>query len=470
VDGRRAAAEEVSRAPGRAAFGALDGAALVVTAVVGAGIFTVPSYVASLAGSSAVTLGLWIAGGLLALAGALCYAELGTRLPRGGAEYVYLRAAFGEPLAFLSGWTSFVAGFSGAIAAAAAGFAAYLAGLVPSISQFSLGTLRIGPMTASLTGTTTTAVALIALFTLVSVAGVRTSRMATNALAVIIVAGIVVIAAAGFMGNVAPTAVASAVGASPWSALVPIFFTYSGWNAAAYVAGEFRNPATAIPRALVGGTLAVTVLYVAVNAAMLRTLSVGALASAVAPVSNGAAVTMGSSGQLIVTLLVLVALASSVCAMVVTGPRVYTEMSRDGVLPRFFGATKGRDVSVAAIVVQSLWSAVLVLTGTFAQIVTYTGFAIVVFSGAAVCALFVLRRRIGAPSGYRVPWYPWVPGAFVACCSAITIASIRYAPGPSLVGLALILAGLPLRMVLSRRDRGLSRAAVIAPEKVMAAP
>jgi basic amino acid/polyamine antiporter, APA family len=118
-------------------------------------------------------------------------------------------------------------------------------------------------------------------------------------------------------------------------------------------------------------------------------------------------------------------------------------------------------VPVASAIAQSLWSAVLVLTGTFGQIVTYTGFSIVVFSGAAVCALFMLRRRSGAPVGYKVPGYPWVPALFVASCVAITIASVRYAPGPSLVGLALILAGLPLRKLLHQRDPAVASEAVV---------
>lgn len=442
----------MSRSSARVGFGALDGAALVVTTVVGAGIFTVPTYVASLAGSAGVTIGLWIVGGLLALAGALCYAELGARLPRGGAEYAYLRAAFGEPLAFLSGWTSFIAGFSGAIAAAAVGFAVYLAGAVPSIARFTIGTLHVGPITMTLDGTTITALALIAVFTAVSISGVRASRAATNALAAVIIAGVVIVVAAGAVGSAAPSGPAPAGAGSAWSALVPIFFTYSGWNAAAYVAGEFRDPARAIPRALVGGTLAVTLLYVAINVALLRSLGPPGLATAVAPVSTVAAIAFGSAGQMAVTLLVLAAMASSVCAMVITGPRIYSEMSRDGVLPRFFGRSGSRGVPVASAIVQSVWSAVLVLTGTFGQIVTYTGFSIVVFSGAAVCALFVLRRRAGAPLGYRVPGYPWVPALFVASCLAITLASIRYAPGPSLVGVALIVIGLPVRLALRRRS------------------
>ena len=461
----------MSRPAGRAGFGALDGAALVVTTVVGAGIFTVPTYVAGLAGGVAATLGLWIAGGLLALAGALCYAELGARLPRGGAEYAYLRAAFGEPLAFLSGWTSFIAGFSGAIAAAAVGFAMYLAGAVPAIAQLTVGVLRVGPVTVTLTGTTLVALALIGCFTLVSVSGVRASRAATNALAVFIVVGIVIIVVAGFMGDVARSAPVPKAQGNAWSALVPIFFTYSGWNAAAYVAGEFRDPTRAIPRALAGGTLVVIVLYVAINVALLRALSPAGLAAAEAPVASAAGLTMGSLGQLTVTVLALTALASSVCAMAITGPRIYAEMSRDGVLPRFFGKSASREVPVGSAMAQSVWSALLVLTGTFGQIVTYTGFSIVVFSGAAVCALFVLRRRGGRPAGYGVPGYPIVPALFVMSCLAITIASIRYAPGPSLVGLALILAGLPFRPALRQRPTALSSGTTLMPsEKVMAAP
>jgi APA family basic amino acid/polyamine antiporter len=454
----------------RAGFGATDGAALVVTTVVGAGIFTVPAYVASLAGGARATLGLWVAGGLLALIGALCYAELGARVPRGGAEYAYLRAAFGEPFAFLSGWTSFIAGFSGAIAAAAVGFAVYLGGLIPTIAQFALASVRVGPITLSVNGTTVTAVALIALFTGVAVSGIRTSRAATNALAVLIVVGILVIVATGFRGNDAAAAPAPPVTASAWSALVPIFFTYSGWNAAAYVAGEFRDPARAIPRALIGGTLAVTVLYVAINAAMLRTLSPGGLAVAEAPVARTASIAMGATGQLTVTLLVLTALASSVCAMVITGPRIYAEMSRDRVLPAFFSRASRGAVPVASAIAQSLWSAMLVLTGTFAQLVTYTGFAIVVFSSAAVCALFVLRRRDGLPATYRAPGYPWLPAVFVLACVAITIASIRYAPGPSLAGVALILGGLPVRAALRQRPHDHGSPTIVARENVMAAP
>ncbi|MDP9177801.1 MAG: amino acid permease [Gemmatimonadota bacterium] len=434
-------------------FGAMDGAALIVSSVVGAGIFTVPSYVASIAGTPALTIALWFAGGLLALAGALCYAELATRFPRGGAEYVYLREAFGETAGFLSGWTSFIAGFSGAIAAAAVGFAAHVTGVMPAFARSAEWTLSIGPLTLPLSATTAIALALIALFTMISIAGVSASRLATNGLALVIVVGLAVLAFVGFFG--APGRVAapvSAKSAMAFSALVPIFFTYSGWNAAAYVAGEFRDPQKNIPRALILGTLIVTLLYVALNVVLIRVLSPAGLAAASTPVATAARALVGNAGGALTMVLVLAAMASSVCALIITGPRIYREMARDGVLPSMFaGSAKKDGPPASAAIAQSIWSGVLVLTGTFQQIVTYTGFAILLFSGAAVMAVFILRRRYGAPKGFAVPGYPLVPLAFVASVALIAVLSFRYAPGPSILGVVLIAAGLPLLMLTRQR-------------------
>lgn len=430
---------------GDARFGAVDGAALVIASVVGAGIFTVPAYVARLAGTSWLTLALWGLGGLLAMAGALCYSELAARHPRGGAEYVYLREAFGETTGFLSGWTSFIAGFSGAIAAAAVGFAAHLADVSGSAALDAQWPVAIGPLAVQVSAESLVAIALIAVCTVISVAGVRMGRFTTNALTMAIVAGIVVITVAGAVSppsGSGATAGTAASGAA--SALVPIFFTYSGWNAAAYVAAEYRNPPRDVPRALIGGTLVVTVLYMGINFAMLQVYPAPVLGSSPAPVSAAARVLLGPEGGATVAALVLTALASSVCAMAITGPRIYAEMAADGVLPRAFH-TDGAAPPAVAVIAQSVWSAVLVLTGTFEEIVTYTGFAIVLFSGAAVAALLVLRRRHGRPTTFAVPGYPVVPVVFIACTVLIALASFRYAPGPSAIGVVLIAAGIPLR-------------------------
>ncbi len=441
----------------RGRFGAIDGAALVVSSVVGAGIFTVPSYVASIAGAPVVVIALWVCGGLLALAGALCYAELATRFPKGGAEYVYLREAFGETTAFLSGWTSFIAGFSGAIAAAAVGFAAHAADALPSLGRIAARSLSLGPLTITMSATTLLAVALIAVFTIVSMSGVRASRLATNSLALLIVAGLAVLVLSGASVE-APAALGSgsSISAGAMSALVPIFFTYSGWNAAAYVAGEFRDPGKNIPRALIAGTLIVTVLYVGLNVTIMRALTPAGLAASTTAIASGARVLLGDVGGALVLVLVLAALSSSVCALVITGPRIYMQMARDRSLPALFAASGGsEEPPKAAIVAQSCWSALLVLTGTFQQIVTYTGFSILLFSGAAVASVFVFRRRQGRPTGFAVPGYPLVPLAYLASVVLIAVASFRYAPGPSLLGIALIAAGVPVQ--LAARQRGAPR-------------
>ncbi len=433
-------------------FGAIDGASLVIASVVGAGIFSVPSFVAGSARSPVTILVLWLGGGLLALTGALCYAEMATRFRRGGAEYVYLREAFGGVAGFLSGWTSFIAGFSGAIAAAAVAFAAHLASIAPGLARMPAETLSIGPLTFTLSATTGVAVAIIAIVTVVSISGVGASRLATNALAFVIVVGLALLASAGFAADGPATPVVAGAGIGALSALVPIFFTYSGWNAAAYVAGEFRDPGRNIPRALIAGALAVTVLYVGVNWSLIRILSPEGLAASDTPIASAAGVAFGAAGGAITTVLILAALASSVCALVITGPRIYVEMARDGALPPLFASTRGPDSTpAAAAIAQSVWSALLVLTGTFGQIVTYTGFSILLFSGAAVTALFVFRRRHGKPSTFSVPGYPILPLAFVAAVIFIAIGSFRYAPGPSLVGLGLIAIGLPVRLLTRRR-------------------
>jgi APA family basic amino acid/polyamine antiporter len=189
----------------------------------------------------------------------------------------------------------------------------------------------------------------------------------------------------------------------------------------------------------------------------LRTLSLDGLAQSTAPVAAAASAVLGSWGGGIVGALVLAALASSVCAMVITGPRVYLEMARDGVLlPLFARRTAGDRVPVVAAIAQSVWSSVLVLTGTFEQIVTYTGFAIVMFSGLAVASLFVLRRRLGTPATFSVPGYPLLPAAFLVCALLIAVASFRYAPDASLMGLALIAAGIPVRWMMRSASAGSS--------------
>jgi len=436
----------------RGKLGTLDGTALVVSTVIGAGIFTVPSVIASLTGSASGFIAVWIAGGVLAIAGALSYAELASRFPEAGGEYVYLREAFGPVAGFLSGWTSFIAGFSGAIAASAVGFARYLTPMWPSVGGPPLARMGAGPLSVTISPTTLIAVGLILAFTAVAVAGLESSRRTNNALAVLLVLGIVGFVVAGGVRLPATTPVTATSRVTAGgimgvtAALVPVMFTYSGWNAAAYVANEFDAPRRTVPRALALGAAVVTVLYVALNVTYLSALSVGGIAGTPTPGEGAAAVILGEARRNWLTPIVLAALASSVCAMVITGPRIYLQMARDGAMPRAFAAVRARDgFPVTSIILQSVWSCVLVLTGTFEAIVTYTGFAVVLFAGAAVVSVFVFRRRDAQPwNGYRVWGFPVVPALFVLASVLMLQATIAREPLPSLAGLALMAAGLPL--------------------------
>jgi APA family basic amino acid/polyamine antiporter len=447
----------------RGQLGALDGAALVVSTVTGAGIFTVPSIVASLTGSGSGFIAVWVVGGLLAIAGALSYAELASRLPDAGGEYVYLREAFGPVAGFLSGWTSFIAGFSGAIAASAVGFARYLTPMWPSVGGPPLARFGAGPLTVTISPVTLVAVALILTFTAVAVAGLESSRRTNNALAVLLILGIMTFVVAGLVRLPDVPDVPSVAATPPLTpggitgiaaALVPVMFTYSGWNAAAYVANEFDTPGRTVPRALVLGAVIVTVLYVALNVTYLRALSVSGIAATPTPGEGTTAVILGAVRRNWLTPIVLAALASSVCAMVITGPRIYLQMARDGAMPRAFAAERDGDAfPVTSIALQSIWSCVLVLTGTFDAIVTYTGFAVVLFSGAAVASLFVFRRRDAQPwTGYRVWGFPITPAVFVIASALMLEATIAREPLPSLAGVALMAAGLPL-YVWSKRSK-----------------
>lgn len=442
-------------------LGPLDGAALVVANVVGIGIFTTPGIVAGMLADAGAFMGLWALGGVLALCGALVYAELGATYPEAGGEYVYIRNAFGPLAGFLSGWTSFVAGFSGAIAAAAVGFAAYLDRLIPGAGdETALLELSPGLLSFEASPRVVVALALIAVLTAAHMRGLRVARFTQNALAALsalVIVGLIVVGLlspyAGSPG--AAAAAPSRGGGELLVALVLVMFTYSGWNAPAYLAGEMRSPRRSLRTAVLLGTAGVTLLYLGLNLAYLRVVPFHELAGNVAVADTAAAALLGDAAAEVVAVLVLLALASAVGAMIMTGPRVYFAMARDGCFPSALGRVGGRTrTPVLALALQAIWSGVLALTGTFEALVAYTGFAIVAFSTVAVASLFVLRRR---PGRFRRPgtvWgYPFTPIAFLVAGVAMLVQALRYQPGASLAGLGVIAGGLPVYLWNARRSR-----------------
>ena len=445
-------------------LGTIDAAAVVVSNVIGSGILLMPAIVARLAPEYWALMSVWLVGGLLAFAGAMAYAELATMRPRAGGEYVYLRAAYGPLPAFLTGWTSFVAGFSGAIAAAAVGLAGFLGSTVPVFGdQTPWFSLSLGALSLTLSPQNLTAVAIIAFFSLVHAVGLGPGRVVQNTLAAIKVLGLAAFAVAGLMwghpsaATTAPAAVAGdGVTVGGWLlALVPVMFSYSGWNAAAYVAEEIREPSRRLPRALALGTATVVIVYLAMNAFYLHVLPMATLKALELRVIDAAAERLfaGAAAGALNGLSVLIT-AGTISAMVFAGPRVYYAMARDGLfLPAAARVHPRWRTPVVSIAAQGVWSAILVLSGTFSQLASYTGFAIVLFAGIAVAGLFVLRwREPDAARPFRAWGYPLAPALFTAMSAAMVVNAVWRDPGPSAAGLVVIGCGVPIYYLLRGRS------------------
>ena len=442
-------------------LGPLDAAAIIVSNVIGGGILFTPPQIAASVPSALPFLSTWVAGGMLAFSGAMAYAELAALRPRAGGEYVYLREAFGRFAAYLTGWTSFVAGFSGAIATSAVVLAFYLGRFVPAAGNSTpFFTLPIIPGTLALTFSpqTVTAIAAIAAMALIHIRGVGPGRIVGDVLASLKVLAFVLFVAFGFAigeGRMANLSESAPVPPSGWLlALIPVMFTYSGWNAASYVAEEIRNPGRNVPRAFALGTGAVIVLYVLLNSLYLFVLPVAALGKVQGSVLDVIADRLlGSTAGNIMGVVSIVSLLASISAMTFAGPRVYFAMARDKVFFRRASSIHARYRTPAvSIVAQSIWSALLVLSAKADALVNYTGFAIVLFSGIAVVALFVLRaREPNAERPFRAWGYPVAPAIYAITSAAILINGLYRDPGPTGAGALIILAGIPLYLLFRRR-------------------
>lgn len=435
-------------------LGRYDAAAIIVSNVIGGGILFTPPQVAAAVPSAPVFLSTWIAGGLLAFAGAMAYAELAALRPRAGGEYVYLREAYGSFVAFLSGWTSFIAGFSGAIATSAVVLAFYVGRFVPAAGDATpFFSIPIVPGLIVLSFSPQTVVALAAIWGLawVHLRGVGPGRLVGNVLATLKVGALVLFIAFGFSfgtGSLANIAEPGAWTPNGWLlALIPVMFTYSGWNAAAYVAEEIRDPGTNVPRALAMGTAAVIALYLLMNALYLYVFPVAELAGIRGSVLDVIADRLlGPVGGDVMGIVSIVSLLAGISAMTFAGPRVYFAMARDGVFFRRAAQVHERyRTPVTAILAQAAWSSALVVSARADTLVNYTGFAVVLFAGVAVFALFLLRRRYpDAPRPFRAWGYPFAPAIYVLTSAAMLINGLYRTPGPTGAGMLVIAAGVPL--------------------------
>jgi basic amino acid/polyamine antiporter, APA family len=441
-------------------LGVADAAALVVSNVIGVGIFTTPGIVCGMLPRPAAVLAVWGLGGLLALSGAMAYAELAALIPKAGGEYVYLREGYGRLAAFLTGWTSFVAGFSGAIAAGAIGLTVYLGRFFPAAADPSaLASLSMGRLSLTVSRPSLIALAIIVALGAIHVRGVRPGRMVQNTLASALVLGLILFITLGFTLGKGSLENLSGGGKSPASswllALIPVMFSYSGWNAAAYVAEEVREPSRSVPRALAWGTAAVIAIYLGLNALYLYAVPVGELSGRINAAEAAAERLLGPAAAGWLAALAVLIILASLSAMTLAGPRIYYAMARDEVfLPAAARVHPRFGTPAVAIAAQTAWSCLLVLSGTFEQLLTYTGFAIILFSGVAVCALFVLRwKSPRARRPFRAWGYPIAPAIFALASFAIVVNAILEAPLPSAFGLLVMAAGVPLYWLMRRRAR-----------------
>jgi APA family basic amino acid/polyamine antiporter len=435
-------------------LGPLDAAAVIVSNVIGGGILFSPPQVAASVPSALLFLSTWAAGGLLAFAGAIAYSELAALRPRAGGEYVYLREAYGPLAAFLTGWTSFVAGFSGAVAANAIFFPVYLGRFVPIAgvsNPFFTVPIWPGRLELNFSPQSICAIVLVWGFAFIHLRGVGPGTIVGNVLATFKVSALVLFVALGFAlgdGNVSNITHVAPVAATNWLlALIPVMFAYSGWNAASYIAEEIRDPGRNAPRAFAVGTGAVVALYVGLNMLYLYVMPVDKLASIQGSVLDVVADgLLGSAAGNVMAVVAMVSLSASVSAMMFAGPRVYFAMARDGLFFRAAGVVHPRYRTPAtAIIAQASWTSLLILAAAGNTLVNYTGFAITVFLGLGVAAVFVLRaRKPTEDRPYRAWGYPFFPGLYVVASIAILFNALATGLEGAISSAVIIALGLPL--------------------------
>lgn len=408
---------------------------LVIGGIVGVGIFVNPAAVARDLQNPSLVLLAWAAGGGIALLGAFVYAELAARMPATGGEYVYLRTTYGPLAGFLFGWTTLLVVHAGGMAAVAIVFA-------DNLNVLFGGTLPVHAVVA----------AILATLAAINCAGVRFGNLmqaGLGTLKICVIAAIIVTGLAVHPSAAALAALPSAPRADFThfgAAMIPVMFTYGGWQTANYVAGELKHPARDLARALLTGVIAVIALYLLINLACLRSLGAAALAATATPASDVLRLGMGPLGGKLAAAFIAASAGAFLSQGMLTGPRVFFAMARDGLFFRAIATVSDAShVPVPAILLLAAWTAILALSGTYEQILSYDIATNFLFFGLSASCLFVLRRheRGPAPPAYRAPLHPFSTALFIAACGAIVAFSIWTHPLNSLIGYVIMALGVP---------------------------
>jgi len=425
-------------------IGFVTATAIVVANMIGAGIFTTSGIMAANLPDSGWVIFCWLLGGFIALAGALCYAELATRMPDEGGEYVYLKKLFHPVLGFLTGWISFVVGFSVPIAASAYGFVSYLfAGLGDTASG-------LNPIHLILTKKAI-AILIILVFTGVHYVGIRLGSGVQNVLTGLKIVLVLGFASTGFIlagsqGShiVFPTS-QSVEGMAFGSSMMLVMFAYSGWNASAYIAGELRNPRKTLPRSLLIGTVIVILLYLAVNLFIFHVVPYDDLKGTITVAERAAVHAYGPWMGAGLSILIGTALLSSLSAFIMIGPRVYYAMAVDSLFFPFASKVHRKyRVPGRSIIIQGSLAIFMLLIGSYEQLLVYLGFSLSIFPWIAITGIFIARKRgVGNGKAVRVWGYPFVPLFYLAASLTLMIVAYINRPVESSVAVITVLLGIP---------------------------
>jgi APA family basic amino acid/polyamine antiporter len=419
--------------------------------MIGAGIFTTSGLLMQQLGSPTLMLTLWLAGGMLALCGALCYGELGAAIPKAGGEYAYLGELFHPLLGFLTGWVSFFVGFSAPLAASSLGFAEYIGSAFPASIEWGSPELLKKAL----------AVFVILALAAVHMRGIEFGSRVQNYLTVgkvLLIVGLVILGFSlgrGDLGNLTPDGDSQSY-AGGWKtaglSLMWIMFAYSGWNASAYIGSEIRDPRRSLPLSLMLGTGIVMLLYLCLNVLYLYAVSAEEMKGVIAIGGLTASRLFGGPAETIISALIAFALLSSISALIILGPRVYYAMAKDGYFFKTFSEIHPVfRVPSKSIILQCLIAVIMVMSGTFDQILTYMGFCLGIFPISAVIGVFKLRRSNAG--SYRMPGYPIPPLVFAAVSALILVLAYLERPVESSIAVATVALGIPFYsyFAISRR-------------------
>ncbi len=428
-------------------LGAFDATMIVMGGIIGSGIFRNPALVAATAGSATRALTAWAIGGAIALIGAFVYAELADRRPALGGQYAYLRDAYHPMVAFLYGWTLLLVVQTGGMAASA---------LV--LGRYARETFGIGAPEQLI------AAGALLILTVINCFGVRAGATVQNGFMGLKLLAIATLIGVGFwIGHasnvpVAPSLVPGGVRFGVMVALVPIIFTYGGWQTASFVSGEMKDPRRDLGRGMLLGIGSVVVVYLLVNVVCLRVLGVAGLASTAAPAADVMRIGLGDWGARFISLGITISTLGFLSQSMLTAPRVYHAMASDRVFFRFVGRIDPRTLApVAAIVLQGAWATIIVFAGGFEQILNYVVSVDTVFFGLTGLSIFIFRAResreptLPGGTGARVIGHPYTTAVYVAALWMIAIVSITHAPSDAVKGLGILALGVPIYFVWARR-------------------